>query len=522
MTATTLQWEACERIVEQEVRRVRVMWEGWGRDDLRQVLRVQAWQCLDRIDEDIGSGEAYVRRTVQNAVKKLRQSLYAAKRHPHDPFGRPLRHTAVGDDEGDVRPVSHAPPPDRQALNRQLLGQILAQVSCVERSHLLRCLREGDTPMAHVAKRIRESRKLSTIYAGGHRRLTGEDKKMLERFALPQVDEEDRPACHADGDNPEGYDVDDPVCHNCLDKFTCLPSAVDKGLVDIAVDDDQEVHLVLTQRLSTVVVLRRMEQRRELEQAGVLAVPDELLVTNVEPDDEDHEPETSTDPPPVVEESETEEPPTTTAAAEPEQQQEDAVTKPKNRNGGTKNKRAPKRKKVAAKKKAAPKKTVKKKLATAATKKKAKKKPVKKKAAPKKVVKKKPAPKKPVKKPAPKKKRAAADGDKKRTALPRSREVTEEKMIRAMAKIKLGLDLGLEFGYQIIRRTRDNKVHKVTLRKNGFEYDGKLYSSLSACAQIAVSLPHRSGNDFFNLLAWHCTEVRNGRGKIIAINGELA
>ena len=55
------------------------------------------------------------------------------------------------------------------------------------------------------------------------------DKKSGEEdtaFDIPE-NTEGVMSCHVTGDSPEGYDASDEICHDCADKFTCLPLAVD-------------------------------------------------------------------------------------------------------------------------------------------------------------------------------------------------------------------------------------------------------------------------------------------------------
>jgi len=92
-------------------------------------------------------------------------------------------------------------------------------------------------------------------------------------------------------------------------------------------------------------------------------------------------------------------------------------------------------------------------------------------------------------------------------------------MLKSMGKIKLGEPIDLDYGMQLVRKDRNDNELIVTLTKQGYEFKGKVYGSLSAAAMVAADSPFRSGNDFFNLVSSGCTEVRDKNGKVIAKKG---
>ena len=107
--------------------------------------------------------------------------------------------------------------------------------------------------------------------------------------------------------------------------------------------------------------------------------------------------------------------------------------------------------------------------------------------------------------------------------------VTKEEMVLqlegddgAPPKVKLGVPgLRLGWGYQLVRKARAGKEFVVTITENGFMYEDKIYSSLSAAAQNASGTFCRSGNDWFSLVTTQCTSVRDERGNVIARRGSL-
>ncbi len=243
-----------------------------------------------------------------------------------------------------------------------------------------------------------------------------------------EVPEGDLMACHPGEQDPEGYDADDGTCHNCADKFTCLPAAVmapevwtGRGAKVWQVEDDHEVCALIDRQMTYAVALARLTKRTKLERAGKL-IPADLLVRK------------------------------TTLEARRKAAKESAKIPPK-----------PRKPKMA--------------------------------------------------------RPTARNGGK----LPPPKSISEQQMERVLdEKVKLGRRIAFKFGMQIVRKMRardenkERREHVVTVTKNGFLYDGKLYATLSAAAQNASGTPCRSGNDWFNLRTSGCTEVRGTDGSIIA------
>ena len=302
---------------------------------------------------------------------------------------------------------------------------------------------------------------------------------MSDAYEIPPLDGEPT-ECHALGSNPEGYDAEASTCHNCLDKFTCLPAAIESGLITIALNADREVQQVIDHEQTYAWAAARMQQREDLDGDDV---PAELAVDHI--------------PPP-----------------EPEP--------------------APAKKK----KKVRKKKAVKKVAPVASEEVHAS---GRKKVAKKKVLKKKPAAvaEAPQEAPKPEPRRRALAETRKDTRpvarsnpnnkLPAPQTVTKEEMVLqleggddAQPKVKLGVPgLRLGWGYQLVRKARAGMEFVVTITENGFMDEDKIYSSLSAAAQNASGTFCRSGNDWFSLVTTQCTSVRDERGNVIARRGSL-
>jgi chemotaxis protein histidine kinase CheA len=316
-----------------------------------------------------------------------------------------------------------------------------------------------------------------------------------DEFSLPELSGP-VPDCHADGSAPEGYDLADAVCHTCPDKFTCLPAAIDKQLIDSTLDDDQEVLGVVTRRLPYADALARMHEREAL---GDDPIPDglkidvpiaDVLAALGKPEAEP-EPEAEEEPeePTVAEEGEAQS--ETEAAAdddEDDDEEPEADVEEDDEDGDEPE--------AEEEPPPAPE--------------------------PKKKAKAKAKPKKKAKAAAPE---SADNGEPKKknnmARVPKPRVLDEETMLKRLDKIKLGAAIDLEVGMRVVRKGRDGMDTVVVLTPNGFEYDGETYSSLSAAAQIASGSAYRSGNDYFNLKTSKCTEVRDEDGKVIAKNGML-
>jgi DNA-directed RNA polymerase specialized sigma24 family protein len=131
-----IEWDQCLVIVEQEVRRVRPF-GPYSRDDLRQELSIAAFQCLDKIDTDKGAGAGYVRTSVRNAVKSLRERVYAAKRHPQDKYGQTLPFAS----EEVIEFIAAEPTTD--ADDRIAAREVIDQLTDTEREKIISAWVDG-------------------------------------------------------------------------------------------------------------------------------------------------------------------------------------------------------------------------------------------------------------------------------------------------------------------------------------------------------------------------------------------
>lgn len=355
-----------------------------------------------------------------------------------------------------------------------------------------------------------------------------------DKFAIP--DNEDKMPCHAAGETPEGYDAADSTCHDCADKFSCLPAAVanpacwtKRGVTVWAVADDVEVSAVLAREMSYATAIDRIRQRMALREAGKL-IPASLLTRrtqsasplpppdpvedDAEDEDEDEEDDAESEDTGSSDDDneETEDEDEGGAAAESPAQPAEETDEMAQKKTKAKVKRP-------AAKPAEPvapppaKKGMKKKI-----KKKAAEKPAKAAAAPAKAKAKAPAKSVPppkAKRPTTTEGRVGNNGKR----MPGPCPITKDQVKLALEKVKLGMKVDLDFGMQIVRRARDGHEHIVTITDHGFMYNDELYSSLSAAAQNASGTPCRSGNDWFNLATTSCTEVRDKHGKVIARKG---
>lgn len=103
---------------------------------------------------------------------------------------------------------------------------------------------------------------------------------------IPEPPAAATPPCHARSETAEGYDRDDPLCHDCPDKFSCLVESAENGLVPYGVDVDAEVALVVEAAKSHATALQyayetvteRQRRRIRLRTAG-RPIPPELEPT---------------------------------------------------------------------------------------------------------------------------------------------------------------------------------------------------------------------------------------------------
>jgi len=541
-------------------------------DDLTQELSIEAERAAARADGR--PGEAYIRVALRNAVKDLKAAAYAACRQPHDRYGQ-----AVAFANPDVLAWEAGPDPDpeRALLIRERTNGLLSLLSARDQSLVV---------LAITGERELSKSDLARIrYAA----MSGAPNKQEDlimantKYDIPLPTGDVSP-CHTNGIAPEGYDPAEGVCHDCVDKFTCLPAAVarpavwtSRGASPATIESDVEVAGVLAKRMTYDVAIDRMTRRNALSMEGK-EIPPELRTAPLTPlpvdvphaldPDVDLDAVSDTDEPVEAVEAPKAKPAKAkpvkapkakavkAASATPEPSAADesptialttigslaelsvlavamkttksAKAKPaKAPKAKAKPVKAPKAKPVKAPK-AKPVKAPKAKPVKAPKAKPAKAKPVK---APKAKPVKAPKPAKPVKAPKPAKpvkapqERGVRNGvasflNGKR--LPGPITLTLEAMVASMERIRLGVPIDLEIGHQIVRKARGGVEHVVKLTKNGYAYNGEVYGSLSAVAQNASGTPCRSGNDWFGIAKSDATCVRNAAGKVIARRGLAA
>jgi DNA-directed RNA polymerase specialized sigma24 family protein len=124
------EWDVCARIVAQEVRRHygRLIGGYISTDDLSQELSISVMKSASR--HDGRAGEAYIRKSVRNAIRTLYERAYAAKRYPQDRYGRPVS-MAVYDDP-TFRAVQVTP--EEIASCREQLKLIVDQLNAEDKA----------------------------------------------------------------------------------------------------------------------------------------------------------------------------------------------------------------------------------------------------------------------------------------------------------------------------------------------------------------------------------------------------
>ncbi len=536
---------AVEWIVRDEVTKIGRV-DNHGIEDLEQESRLAAARAVNKIE--VGSSDArskaYIRSAVQNALRNIKRNAHTRKRVPYDAWGRreyvdsldkphPFMPDVdmvdtVQDEEGD---------PEQRSTVRELLTAIEQRISEEHRDAFFRALEDS----AHAVKEGRDLKevrqRMETIFnrlvrtpspiemekrserilqSLAHRvddgSPTKEKKKMTKlsagKITLPVVKPEDLPECHAEA--PEaggrlGYAHEEVDCQNCADKFSCVKASIETSLVaGLTLETDIEVREVLMGRAQFVDVAQRLKQRRQLVKARS-EIPDALLLVNFgkveETETEEEEEEEAT------EEVASEEPGTEEDASEPTDDGEAAAEETENTES--------EKETTMAKKKTAKKTTTK-----------AAAKPAKpaKPAAPAKPAKPaKPAPAakpaKPVKAPAakriPSEKRVAISLPGGERYLPQPKELTPDAMATVLGRVQLGQPFDLGTGMQLVRKLRGGEEQVVTIKKNGFEFGGAIYPSLTAAAMWATQRSV-NGNTHFGVGSQSCTEIRgpgvpNGR-----------
>ena len=155
MTNATATAEACERIVTRALFRIPGQKIGiHDRDDLRQELRIAAWESSEKHD---GRPELqFIRNAVMFAVTKLYAEARTAARHPQDRYGRPVR---FANPDVLASETASTPDPEQIAAVREELAQIAVQLPRSGRRVVQRVLsgRADLAPGDDAAKAIRYS-----------------------------------------------------------------------------------------------------------------------------------------------------------------------------------------------------------------------------------------------------------------------------------------------------------------------------------------------------------------------------
>ena len=474
---------ACERVVSQEMMHVSKSGVGLNsREDVRQEFMLAAVRSARKHDGRDSMG--FIRLAVRRRLSALLASHTATKRRPHDIHGAPIGF--VNPDVEDW-PASEQPSPEDIIAAREQVDRLREVLSPDAVDIINRCVAEDTPPDRAQLFSIRSELRKAAMAT-------------RDPYAVPPIKDYEDLTCHAlAGPGAEGYDGADPICINCTAKFSCLPAAVANPEIWTSrhvrvweVNDDHEVVLLQHREMTFADLEARIAARDRFvaeymaanpsaDNAKILAaVPEDLKVRrHVEPEV-----------PEPVEEIPEEQPEADETAAEEEASKKPATKKRARKKKVTKPKAAAQE---APKKPATKKKTVTKPKAP-------------------------PKPTKPVEATGDRPLHRDGQLGKRGKNVPSPKPVSEEDMTKAISKIKLGVRIEWEYGFQIVRKVRGGDEHIATLTKNGFLFNGddQLYASLSAVSQVASGTPGRAGNDYFGILKSHNTEVRNTAGKVIA------
>ena len=93
---------------------------------------------------------------------------------------------------------------------------------------------------------------------------------------------------------------------------------------------------------------------------------------------------------------------------------------------------------------------------------------------------------------------------------PAPKKLDKEKMAKSLERLQLGTSFDVAVGMQLIQKRRSGNDVIVKIKKDGYEWDGDVYGSLSAACMWAT---HRSvsGNDMFNFTK-HSNITIKGKG----------
>jgi hypothetical protein len=288
MGRAALSWQETDRIIDQEVRRFRGTLPGYDTDDLRQECRMAV---ALRIEPERVGARTYARVVARDRLTNLLKSATTFGRCPHDAWGRPMPTLAGLDD------VLTAPAPENveaQVADREAVAQLRARLDPRDWRQLVEAAIDG-VRFTRAEDRLGlaeiQARASGILRRFGYR-VRGESEARRMQQEIPEPVPTDIPECHPAGASPVGYAASEPECHNCRDKFTCLPRSIDKGLVQLRLRDDLEVAAVVEGRMAFMAAVARMKRRVARLRAGEEIQPDELptwegLLPEEEVDDEE-------------------------------------------------------------------------------------------------------------------------------------------------------------------------------------------------------------------------------------------
>lgn len=515
MKERALSFQDCWPIIEREVqfRRGRGFPNlAFDDDDLLQEASITALACVEGFDPSKGAKVPYVQRAIRNHFAKLVGRACAAKRAPTDAWGHLLAVTSLdGLVEIGAEPSERAVSEEVVAA-RELIEVLRTRLPRNDFEWLVASFSDGARDLLKVRHRREQSyirllrahvRVILTSMVAYPVRSDNAEVRGMPRIELPETPEDELPECHARGTSPQGYNTEDVVCHQCPDKFTCLPEALEKKLLAGQVSMDREVESVLAGKLAYDAAIARMRKRQAILAAGE-KVPAALspgpvpraVRAAVERSEVVVEEATPMQLPadvvkevekPVVKVVKAKAPvvkaraPVVKAKAPATQEVMEEVEKPST---VEKPVEAPQNEIVQLR---ADVDRLRAEVAViAAARVKAK------------VVK------------------VKAKAGKKKLRAPKPRVITEEKMQKMLGQVKIGQLFELDYGHQLVRKHHGKRDDVVTLTKYGFEYRGKSYSSLSACSRAANPGQSISGNFYFNIQANKNTEIRDAKGNVIA------
>ena len=497
MGGQTLEWEECAAEIRKCAHKYRAGYNALAldQDDLEQEAAIVALRCVEQFKAGrvVSNRQAYVRTALRNSMVKLRNRAYADRRTLKDCWGHathPLSFDSldamVEHDVVLVRAprwyvnagLPSAPSPEARVEARELVGRLRDGLPAEDWQLLVAAFIDG----AHEARALRRWRPRGKLRRETQQRLglaVASATAILSRACYPvergleamdldflgtlhsKTDPSRIPPCHAEGADPLGYDQDDTGCHNCPDKFRCLPLSLELKLVSRA--DDAEVRAVIdagddftgAQR-AHMRAIERMKRRLAITKAAHLKgvpplIPPDLLTKAG-----------TAEPKPLTQEVGVETVKVKALAQTHEELDAAASHDP------VPPKAEPKRPRL--------------------------------------------------KRPKPKKKPAAKPGERgtmnNGKRLPPVRQLTQAGMAKALERVKIAQPFPLEIGMQVVRKKRNGDL-VVYLRETGFEWGGTIYSSLSTAAMYAERRVV-SANAFFNLAQNKCTEIRDHNGRAIA------